>query len=262
MAQTLLTGATGALGQRLKAQLLEDGHDLRAASRDPPDTGDVEWVRVDLVDGTGMREAVDGVETVVHAASDATGDSEAVDLRGTERLLRAAEDANVTNFLYVSIVGIDAIPYSYYEHKLQAEQTVTDSSVPSTIIRSTQFHPFLASILSTVSRLPIWPLPTQWRLQPIHVDEAASLIAQYATPNASGRVEDIGGPSVLTVRELAEVYRQVRGKRSPIVRIPIPGKVARAFRVGAATCPERTVGSVSWREWLEAQDGVPGKDAY
>lgn len=262
MAQTLLTGATGVLGERLRARLADEGHELRAASRDPPATDDVEWVGVDLADGTGVRGAVEEIETVVHAASNPTGDSEAVDVQGTERLLRAAEDADVRNFLYVSIVGIDDIPYSYYEHKLQAEQAVAGSPVPSTIIRSTQFHPFLASMLSSVSRLPIWPLPTKWRLQPIDVGEAAVQIARHATTDAAGRVPDIGGPSVLQVRELAEAYREVRGRRSPIVRIPIPGRVSSAFRTEAATCPDRTVGSRSWREWLEAQDGVPGKGLY
>jgi uncharacterized protein YbjT (DUF2867 family) len=262
MAQTLLTGATGVLGQRLQAELVSDGHDLRAASREPPDSGEVDWVGLDLVDGTGVRSAVDDVETVVHAASNATGDSEAVDVRGTERLLDAAEDAGVSNFLYISIVGIERIPYSYYQHKLEAEQAIANSTVPSTIIRSTQFHPFLASILFSVRRLPIWPLPTQWRLQPIDVGDAAAQIVRHATPDAAGRVPDIGGPSVLTVRNLAEGYRERLGKRSPIVRIPIPGELASAFRSGAATCPERAVGSVSWTGWLDAQDGVPGSGHY
>lgn len=54
------------------------------------------------------------MDIVVHPASNARGYSEAVDVRGTERLLDAAADAIIANFVYVSIVGIDEIPYIYY----------------------------------------------------------------------------------------------------------------------------------------------------
>lgn len=262
MTTVLLTGATGVLGRELRPRLLDSGHDVRAASRSPPTGTSAEWVELDLTDGTGIREAVADVEIVVHAASDAGGDSEAVDVRGTERLLSAAESAGVENFLYVSIVGVDEIPYSYYENKLAAERAVERSSVPSTTVRSTQFHPFVASMLDSVSRLPVWPLPTDFRLQPIDTGEAAAAIAEYATVDAAGRAPDIGGPNVSTVRELATAYRDHRGLRRPIVRLPLPGGVASAFRAGAATCPDRAIGTVTWAEWLAEQEGIPGRAVY
>lgn len=262
MATILLTGATGVLGRELRPRLLDAGHELRAASRSPRTGEKAEWVELDLADGRGLPEAVDDVDVVVHCASDARGDSEAVDVRGTERLLDAAADAEVSNFLYVSIVGIDDIPYSYYQHKLQAEQAVTTSAVPSTIVRVTQFHPFVAYLLYTVSRLPVWPLPVGFQLQPIDPGEAAAAVVDHATVDASGRVPDVGGPEVLSVRALAERYREERGLRRPIVRLPIPGSVASAFRAGYATCPGRAVGTVTWEEWLAAQDGVPGRGVY
>ena len=262
MTTVLLTGATGVLGRELKPRLLDAGHDLRAASRSPPTEDEIEWVELDLAEGRGIDEPVGGVDIVVHAASNARGDSEAVDVHGTERLLDAAAEADVANFVYVSIVGIDEIPYTYYEHKREAEQAIEASAVPSTIIRSTQFHPFVASLLTTVSRLPVWPLPTTFRLQPIDAGEAAEKIAEYATVEPAGRVPDIGGPSVLTVRQLAESYREERGLRRPIVRLPIPGRVASAFRAGKATCPDRDVGTRTWTEWLTAQEGIPGQGEY
>lgn len=262
MSRVLLTGATGVLGQELRPRLLDTGHDVRAASRSPPEEDTVEWVTVDLTEGTGIKSALEEVDIVVHAASDARGDSQAVDVDGTNRLLAASEVANVTNFLYVSIVGIDEIPYSYYQHKLEAEQAIEASSVPSTIIRSTQFHPFLAAMLNMLDRWPIWPIPTRFQLQPIAASDAAEAIVEYAEPDAAGRVPDIGGPAVLSGRELAEAYRDVRGRRWPIVRLPLPGKVASAFRSGSATCPDGAVGTVEWDEWLQEQEGVPGEGLY
>lgn len=262
MTTILLTGATGVLGRELQSRLLEAGHQVRAASRSPPTDGDMEWVELDLTDGRGLRKAVTDVDIVVHAASDARGDSEAVDVHGTQRLLDAAADADVQNFVYVSIVGIDEIPYTYYEHKLTAEHAIESSPVPSTIVRVTQFYPFVAYLLGMVSRFPVWPLPTDFRIQPIETGEAAEAVSEHATMEAAGRVPDIGGPDVLSVRKLAEAYREECGLRRPIIQLPIPGDVASAFRTGKATCPERDVGTISWKEWLAAQEGVPGKEAY
>lgn len=253
--RTLLTGATGTLGRALRPRLLAAGHEVRATSRSPPlETDDeVEWVAMNVADGTGVRTALEDVDVVIHAATAPRGDSEAVDIRGTERLLEAAADAGVANFVYVSIVGIDEIPYSYYEHKLAAERAVESSAVPSTIVRATQFHSFVFELLETISWLPIWPLPTEFRLQPIDVGDAADAILDCATLEAAGRVPDVGGPESRTVGGLARTYRDARGSRRPIVRVPIPGAVASGFRSGGATCPDRTVGSVTWEEWLASK---------
>jgi uncharacterized protein YbjT (DUF2867 family) len=264
MSRVLLTGATGVLGRELRPRLLDAGHEVCATSRSPPpnDDHEVAWLNVDLIDGTGIQKAVAGVDVVVHAATDPQGDSEAVDVDGTNRLLSAARGADVENFVYVSIVGIDEIPYSYYQHKHAAERAVEESPVPSTIVRSTQFYPFVASMLRRVRRLPVWPLPTAFQLQPIETGEAAEAICNHVTSQASGRVPDIGGPEVLTVRELAEAYRDACDVGWPIVRLPLPGDVAAAFRAGKAICPDRTVGTTTWRDWLESENGVPGQGYY
>lgn len=262
MSRVLLTGATGVLGQELSPRLLDAGYEVRATSRSPPDNGELQWTAMDLVEGSGIESALEDIDLVVHAASNARGDSKAVDVDGTKRLLAATEQAEVSNFLYVSIVGIDEIPYSYYQHKLEAEQAVERAPVPSTIVRSTQFHPFVAAMLSMIDRWPLWPIPTKFRLQPIAAAEAAEAIVEYATPEPVGRVPDIGGPTVLSGRELAEAYREVRGRRRPIIRLPLPGAVASGFRSGAATCPDCDVGTIEWEEWLREQEALPVKGLY
>jgi len=257
MARTLVTGATGTLGTALRPRLDEAGHEVLAASRTPPENRaeGVDWVSLDLVDGTGIDRAVSDVDVVVHAATAPQGDSEAVDVRGTERLLAAAADAGVENFLYVSIVGIDEIPYSYYEHKLAAEQAVEASDVPSTIVRATQFHQFLDELLGALSWLPVWPLPTKMQVQPVDVGEVAGEIVEHADADDSGRVAPVGGPEVLTVGDIATTYRDARGWRRPVVRLPVPGKVTGAFRDGQAVCPDQAVGTVTWDAYLDSESG-------
>lgn len=254
MVRTVVTGGTGTLGQALRPRLLDAGHDVRATSRSPPADDAVEWVEMDLLDGTGIETAVADADVVIHAATAPQGDSEAVDVAGTERLLNAADDAGVSNFLYVSIVGVDEIPFSYYEHKLTAERAVESSVVPSTIVRATQFHQFLTDLLGSVSRLPVWPLPTKFRLQPIDAGEAADALVEHATPDPKGRVPVVGGPEVLTLGEIVTSYRETRGPWRPIVRLPVPGSVASGFRGGDATRPERDVGTVTWEDWLTRRD--------
>jgi uncharacterized protein YbjT (DUF2867 family) len=266
MALTLLTGATGTLGTALRPRLLDDGHEVRAASRSPPadgsgNEGTVEWVELDLVEGTGIETAVADVDVIVHAATAPQGDTEAVDVEGTKRLLDAAADAGVENVLYPSIVGVGEIPFSYYEHKLAAEEAIEASDVPETIVRATQFHEFVDGLLSGVAKLPLWPLPTDLQSQPIAADEAAAEIVGYATTDASGHVPAVGGPEVLTLGEMATAYREARGLRRPIVRLPIPGAVASGFRAGKATCPDRAVGTTTWTAWLDREYGSGESEA-
>ena len=249
--RTLVTGGTGTLGRMLLPRLRNAGHEVVATSRSPPPDGEVAWKQLDLADGTGVRQALTDVDVVIHTASSPQGDTEAVDVDGTNRLLSAANDADVSNFVYMSIVGIEKIPYSYYRHKLTAERAVAESDVPSTVLRSTQFHSFVHDILEMIARLPIWPLPTRMKLQPIDAGEVADRLVEHATPEASGRLEPMGGPEVRTAGDLARMYRDASGTWRPIVRLPVPGKVFSAFREGAATCPDYDVGSVTWEEWLE-----------
>ncbi len=273
MARILLTGATGRLGTAVRSRLADTGHEVRAASRDPsaegegeerPPAGDgIEWVELDLAEGTGVESAVADVDVVVHCASAPQGDTEAVDVKGTERLADAAAAAGVSNFVYPSIVGIEEIPYSYYECKLAAEGAIEASDVPATIIRATQFHEFVDDLLGAVARLPVWPLPTKFRIQPVAVAEVADEIVGLATPDASGRVDPFCGPEVLTVRDVAVAYRESRGLRRPVVRLPLPGATASAFREGHATRPGRSDGSVTWAEWLAERSGpeaTPGRE--
>lgn len=251
---TLLTGATGTLGSALRPRLAAAGHEVRAASRSPPaGGGPVEWVEVDLATGAGLEAALDDVDVVVHAATAPRGDTEAVDVDGTRRLLTAAAQEGVENVVYPSIVGIGDIPYSYYGHKRTVEQLLADSDVPSTVLRATQFHSFVHDLLEVVAGLPVWPLPTRFESQPVDAGEVADAIVEYATVEPAGRVPDVGGPEVKTVGELARTYRSVRGIRRPVLRLPVPGSTAAAFRAGEATCPDRAVGTVTWATYLATE---------
>ncbi len=259
-----MTGATGTLGGALVDRLVEAGWRVLAATRrldDPPPTaegdGTIEWVKLDLVEGTGIEAGVADADAVVHAATAPQGDTMAVDVRGTERLLDAAEGAGVEHLLYPSIVGVGEIPFSYYERKREAERAVEASPVPSTTLRATQFHAFVDELLGTVAKLPVWPLPTELRAQPVDHREVADRIVDYLADGPRGRADPVGGPAVHRLGELASAYREARGLRRAVVRLPIPGGVAKGFRAGKATRPDHAVGTVTWESWLAERYGGP-----
>jgi hypothetical protein len=66
---------------------------------------------------------------------------------GTARLLDQARAAGVHHFIYISIVGIDQIGYSYYQHKLAAERLIEASGLSWSILRATQFHYLVDKLL-------------------------------------------------------------------------------------------------------------------
>ena len=250
MSLVLVTGGTGTLGQPLVRFLARRGHEVRVLSRRPGVATHVG----DLESGVGVADAASGVELVVHAASD-TRRLGRVDLRQTGHLLDAARDAR--HLLFVSIVGIDAIPFLYYRRKLACERLIAESGRPHTILRATQFHELIAQLMGVAQRLPVTPLPLDFRFQPVAAAEVARRVADLLTHKPAGRAPDFGGPQVLTMAELATAWRSKHGRPRAFVPVPVPGRVASAFREGRNTCPEHADGRETWAQFLEADARAP-----
>ena len=114
-------------------------------------------VRGDLATGRDLGTALAGAEVVVHAASDPQGDPWQVDVAGTRRLVEAVDRDRLQHLVYVSIVGVDRIPYGYYRAKFAAEQVLLASGLPVTLLRVTQFHDFVDFLLDSARRGPVLP---------------------------------------------------------------------------------------------------------
>lgn len=185
----------------------------------------------DLATGAGVAAAAGGAEVIVHLATDPPKGRG--DLPQTRNLLAAA--AGAQHLVYVSIVGIEEIPLGYYIQKLACERAIEASGIPFTILRATQFHELIEQQLARVERFPIVPLPLDWRFQPIAAADVAARVAALASGPALGRVADLGGPEVVTLRELVAA----RGRPKRVVNLPLPGKIARGFREGRNTTVTR-----------------------
>ncbi|MGW4422680.1 SDR family oxidoreductase [Streptosporangium sp. NPDC004631] len=247
----LVTGGTGTLGRRVVDRLAGAGHPVRVLSRTRgPYLGD-------LSTGAGLQAALDGVQTVLHLASDPR--RAASDVEGARRLVAAAPRG--AHLVFISIVGVDRHPYSYYRAKFQAESVVERSGLPYTILRATQFHDLALLALRALAGLPILPVPAGTAFQPIDAGEVAGRLVELALGSPAGRVPDMGGPEILNAAELARTYLKATGRRRAVLPVSLPGRVFAAFRRGVHLTPERREGHRTFEEFLTETVGHPGHDA-
>lgn len=238
----LVTGGTGRLGRPTVALLRERGHQVRVLSR-RPGPGQVVG---DLTTGAGLSEALDGVDTVVHLASTSRRD-----IGQTHALLDAMAGSDA-HLVFISIVGIEGVPYAYYRDKVASEKAIAASGLRYSILRATQFHDFVAMFLDAQRRLPV-TLVVPALVQPVHIPEVAERLVELAEAGSSGRVADLAGPEVLTLRELADEWQQACGIRRPVWTLRLPGGFARAAREGRLTSGLPAAGRVTFREYLAAR---------
>ncbi|GAB2854015.1 NAD(P)H-binding protein [Streptomyces deserti] len=246
MTTILVTGGTGTLGRLVTERLRADGHEVRVLSRH------AQPYAVDLREGgPGLDAAVAGVDTIVHCASSPRGGDE----QAATHLIAAARRAGVGHLVYISIVGVDRVPFGYYKSKLAVEKLVEESGLGWTVLRTTQFHDLLFMLFQGLSKLPVLLLPAGVRDQPVEVAEVADRLAELAPGAPAGRVADMGGPEVRTLESLARAYLRATGRRRAVVNVPLWGAAYRAFRGGGHLTPERAVGKGTFEAYLAARFG-------
>jgi uncharacterized protein YbjT (DUF2867 family) len=235
-------------------KLSETGYTARIMSRRPQSASllpGAEWAQADLETGQGLSEAVSGIDVIVHAATSFPRHTQQIDVDGTRLLLKKARDAGVSHVIYISIVGIDRIPFAYYRYKLAAEEVIKSAGIPWSILRATQFHYLLDLFLRALTWLPLVTLlPTDLRFQPVATSEVASRLCEIVTAGPGGRLPDMGGPQVHTFGELAHTWLNIRGMHRAVIPLHLPGRVAQGFRRGYNTCPEHALGKITWEEWV------------
>jgi uncharacterized protein YbjT (DUF2867 family) len=261
MGTVLVTGGTGLLGAVVARHLIGAGHDVRILSRSasPEVPPPVACIRGDLRTGVGLHRALAGTDAVVHCASDPRAFQD-VDVAGTRRLVETAGRLGRPHLVYISIVGVDRIPWAYYRAKLAAEHLVEHAGSPWTILRTTQFHEFSRDLLERLTRLPLIPVVPGWRFQPIDVRIAAQHLIAAVTTGPAGRLPDLGGPEVLHMADLVGTYLRATGQHRRPVRLPVPGRFSAAFRAGANLAESNRSDGLTWQEFLAAHATRPGAD--
>ena len=237
----LVVGGTGAVGRVVVERLLaaDADADVRVLSRGRRRAdGAVTPVVGDLRTGEGLDAAVRGVATVVACA------------HPLDRLVEAAVRSGSPHVVSVSIVGVDRIPLGYYRRKLADERLLEASGLNWTVLRTTQFHDLVALAMGALTAPPAVVVPAGWRIQPVDTTDVGARLATLARGAPAGRVPDLGGPQVWGFDAQARRRLEHRGRRRPVVALPVPGAASRAMRAGHNLAPGGADGVVTVDEYL------------
>jgi uncharacterized protein YbjT (DUF2867 family) len=253
--KVLVTGGTGLLGSRLVPRMAAAGHQVRVMTHSGRKVVGAPSITGDLLTGAGVADAVAGAECIVHLASAPQGDTQKVDVLGTRGLVEMARRAGVPHVVFVSIVGVDRVPYAYYKAKLEAEKVVQSGQMPWTILRSTQFFSFLDMRMRGWAERPLIVVPRGWKLQPVDAGEVAAKVMECLLAGPRAMLPEFGGPDVANSEALAEAWKTAHAVHRPLLALPVPGRVSRALQKGGATCPENRFGRISWTQWMAGARG-------
>jgi uncharacterized protein YbjT (DUF2867 family) len=233
----LVTGATGYLGGRLVPQLLDAGHEVRCLSRSAAKLRDVPWAgAVEVVEGDALDPAaldralrdVDAAYYLIHSIGTGPRFSES-DRRAATTMANAAGRAGVGRIVYLGgLVPADGEASPHLASRAEVGQILLDGPVPAVVLQagvvlgsgSASFE----MLRYLTERLPVMVTP-RWvdsRVQPIAVEDVLRyLVAALDLPAGTNRRFDVGGPDVLTYREMMQRYAGIAGLGRRVV-VPVP----------------------------------------
>ncbi|MFG2352315.1 SDR family oxidoreductase [Streptomyces sp. NPDC048521] len=236
----LVTGATGYIGGRLVPELLAAGHRVRCLARSPgklrdhPWAGDAEVVAGDVTDADSVAEAMRGVDVayyLVHALGSGEG-FEATDRRAARIFGERAKAAGVRRIVYLGGLAPSGVPEDELSPHLRSRAEVgrilLASGVPTAVLRAAVVigsgSASFEMLRYLTERLPVMITPSwvRTRLQPIAVRDVLRLLVGSARlPGDVSRSFDIGGPDVLTYRDMMIRYARVAGLPRRLI-LPVP----------------------------------------
>lgn len=229
----LVTGSTGFIGKALIRQLVLLGHSVKILLRPSSETPNLpKGVPVDaavcsLDDERGLRSAMNRVNTVFHLASaehaGLSADLNRVDIEGTRAISKAAADAGVERFFFLSHLGADrASAYPILKTKAVAESAIIQSGVPYTIFRTgVVFGPgdyFTRLLNEALKKSPgffVLPDGGKTLLQPLWIEDLVTCLSLAMDDSqTAGQTISIGGQEYLSFRQVVEmILAQTKLKR-------------------------------------------------
>lgn len=272
--RVLVLGATGYVGSRLVPHLVEQGHDVVAASSSPPAPERFGWgeqvrtVRVDVTEPDGLDAALGGVDAVVYLVHSLDrADFSARDRHAAENVSRAVARSDVRRLVYLSGLVPDAPEDDLSAHiasRLEVERILLDAPCSSVALRagvvigagSTSFEIIRqVATLFLVQPVPLW---MRRSVQPVAASDVLRAVAEALdTEDLQGAV-DVGGPDIVPYPDLMRLCSHEAG----LARLRVPLLVAPMGLVGPATAlsttaPFHTVTSLieSLRHDMVCRDG-------
>ena len=243
-----LFGGGGFVGRYVAQALYKTGARVRIAQRNPRSAfflkplgalGQTQFVEADVRNPDQVAAAVVGSYAVVNLVGVLKGDFQGLHVTGAENVAQAAAAAGASSLVQISAIGADPdSPSRYGSSKGEGEQVVRAAFPRATIMRpSTVFgreDNFVNRFAGMARLLPVLPVVRgKARFQPVYAADVGRAVASAALdPSAhGGRTYELGGPEVVSMRELNEWILRATGHDRTVVDIPDPiaGLLARMF---------------------------------
>jgi NADH dehydrogenase len=233
-------GGSGFLGRQVVQRLAQRGYVVRVAVRDPVKArrlqtqgrvGQIVPLACSVTDAAAVARALEGAEVAVNLVGilyeRRPGDFDRLQGEAPGALAAAAKAAGVRHFVHVSAIGADAASPSRYARSKAAGEAGVRAAFPEAVILrpSVVFGPEdgFFNRFAAMAWLPAMPVVAGGtRFQPVYVgDVADAVMAAIEKPEAAGRTFELGGPRVMTMREVLRFILDTTGRRRPMLDMPM-----------------------------------------
>ncbi|MDO8897665.1 MAG: NAD(P)H-binding protein, partial [Bacteroidales bacterium] len=235
----LLTGATGYIGKRLLPELIEQGHQVVCCVRDKqrvPREGiwqnpDVSLIEIDFLKKIPQNFDLEDIEAayyLIHSMSDKSHDFQTMEDVSAHNFVELIKKTNARQVIYLTGMANEEMLSKHLASRKNVEDILNQCSVPLTAIRagiivgsgSASFE----IIRDLVEKLPLMVTP-KW-LNTRHQPVAIRNVLQYLTAvldkkETFGKAFDIGGPDILSYKEMLLQFAEIRGLKRHIFTVPV-----------------------------------------
>ncbi len=254
----MILGATGFVGQRLTTELLEKRIPVRLFVRNPEKIPEhissnehVDVFKGDLLTGEGLEDALRGTHTAYYLVHSMGGKSIAVnteyaekDKQAAKNFISAASTQGLKRIIYLGALGEKGEELSdHLKSRAEVAAILSSGKPAATILRAAIIlgagGASFEMLRYLVERLPVMgcPIWIDTRIQPIALkDVLAYLVGCLLKEETAGQTFDIGGPEILTYREMMQQYAEARGLAPRIIfRVPFLTPLLSAYWVDLVT---------------------------
>lgn len=250
--QLAVIGSTGLVGSQVVAHAESRGHVVTGISKESD---------IDVLAGTGLADALAGVEAVVNVIQSPNLEQQA----STEffrtvaaNLGRAAADAGVSRTVVLSIIGVDRVAAAggdagtgydgYYAAKFAQEQATREHAAQAKVVRSAQFHDIAGQAIGWGRADDTTTVP-DLLIQPLTVAAMVEVLLDVAGGARDGDLIEVAGPRTEHLAAMSTAFARHEGDNVRVVAGPVGGAVRDGILLPG---PDAVLVGPTFDEWLAA----------